>query len=137
MKPTPTPNPIDDAIDRLVDAHLTAASDELVPSSGFTASVMESIHAQAIEPEPIAFPWRRVLPGAVAIACGLLALILFAIRAAKAGFAVAPSSAANLLPRMLAHTFTQGEGMFLWILLAACLSVAAILVSLRLTGRSE
>jgi hypothetical protein len=134
----PTPNPTDDAIDRLLDAQLAAVSEELAPSSGFVTSVMESIHAQAAEPAPIAFPWRRVLPGAIAILCGLLALVAFAIREAGTAPKAAHSSATALWPHLaLALTLTP-RGMTLgWILVAACLSIAAVAASLRLTGRSE
>ena len=138
MTHTPKPNPSHDALDRLLDTHLAAPSDELTPSSGFAASVMESIHAQAIEPPPIAFPWRRVLPGAIAIACALLALVVFVIRAAKAGFAVAPTSSASVLTRIThAMSFPSGQTMAAWFLLAACLSISAIVVSLRLTRHTE
>jgi hypothetical protein len=138
MTHAPKPTPTDDAVERLVDAHLAAASEEIAPSSGFAASVMESIHAQATEPPPIAFPWGSVLPGAIAIVCALLVFVVFAIRAAKAGLAVAPSSSATLQPHLaLALSFTPGEVTLGWIVLAACLSIAAIAASFRLTGRSE
>ncbi len=45
------------------------------PSSGFAASVMEAVLAEALAPPPIAFPWRRAIPGlagaAVALAWGV------------------------------------------------------------------
>jgi hypothetical protein len=44
---------------------------ELVPSSGFAASVMERIHQEAAAPPPIPFPWKRAVPGFV-IAGGVL-----------------------------------------------------------------
>jgi len=136
MTHAPTPEPMDDAVDRLVDAHLASASDDLAPSSGFAASVMDSIYAQAIEPPPIAFPWRRVLPGAIAVVCALLALVVFVIRTAKASPGAASSSSA-VVQSHLALSFTPSEVTLGWILLAACLSIAAIAASFRLTGRSE
>jgi hypothetical protein len=135
MTHAPTPNPIDDTLARMLDAHLAAAGDELTPSSGFAASVMESIHAQVAEPLPIAFPWGRVLPGAIAIVCGLLALVVFAIRAAKTGFAVAPSTGSGVSSHVA--SFASGQATLVWLLLAACLSIAAIVVSLRLTRHTE
>src|ERR1035441_6606555 len=101
MSHSPNPIPPDDAVDRLIDVHLGAARDELTPSSGFTASVMESICAQATEPPPIAFPWRRVLPGAIAILCGLVALIVVTIRTAKAAPLVVLSPSSGILPRLM------------------------------------
>ncbi len=44
---------------------------ELVPSSGFAASVMERIREEAAAPAPIPFPWKRAVPGFV-IAGGVL-----------------------------------------------------------------
>lgn len=55
-----------DNLDRML-----AAEEELVPSSGFAAAVMERVWQEAVMPEPIAFPWKRVLPAAVVVAIGL------------------------------------------------------------------
>ena len=43
-----------------------AADDTLVPSSGFTARVMDAVEREADEPPPLAFPWRPFAIGAVA-----------------------------------------------------------------------
>lgn len=48
-----------------------AGEDELLPSSGFVAGVMERINAEAAAPPPIPFPWKRVLPGFVLCAGAL------------------------------------------------------------------
>jgi hypothetical protein len=138
---TANSNLADDALDRLLDAHL-AESIELAPSSGFVASVMESIHAQATEPPPIAFPWRRVLPGAIAILCGLLAFVVFAVHEAStaprgAPPVAEPSTTALWRHLSLALAFTPREITLCWILLAACLSFATVAASFRITGRSE
>ena len=47
-------------IDRIL-----AGEEELIPASGFVASVMERIEEEARVPAPIAFPWRRAVPGMV------------------------------------------------------------------------
>ena len=44
---------------------------DLVPSSGFASSVIDSIRNEASAPPPIPFPWKRALPG---FAAGVLAL---------------------------------------------------------------
>jgi hypothetical protein len=54
---------LDDKID-----HIMSAEDELIPSSGFLASVMERVQEEAVAPAPIPFPWKRTLPGILAIA---------------------------------------------------------------------
>jgi hypothetical protein len=50
--------------DELLD-RILATEEELVPSSGFAASVMERIREEAAEPPPIPFPWKRAIPGIV------------------------------------------------------------------------
>jgi hypothetical protein len=125
-------------IDFLIDQRLAGSAEELAPSSGFVLSVMESIHAQAEEPAPIAFPWRRVMPGAFAVLCGLAALIGFGLRAFHP--AKTAGMATQIYPRLvLSYTpaFTAGEMTLCWILLAACVSVAVVAASFRLTGRSR
>jgi hypothetical protein len=66
--------------DRLLEAHLgpsASAIDHLVPSSGFAHSVMDAVHQQATAPPPIPFPWKRLLPAAIALLCALLAFGFF------------------------------------------------------------
>jgi hypothetical protein len=50
--------------DELLD-RILATEEELVPSSGFAASVMERIREEATAPRPIPFPWKRAIPGLV------------------------------------------------------------------------
>jgi hypothetical protein len=130
--------PVADPIDGLLDAHLAGPDDELAPSSGFVLSVMESIRAQASEPPPIAFPWRRVVPGSIAVLCGLAALIVVALRALEAGAATGPATPIHSrLALSFTPAFTSGEVVLGWVVLAACLSLAAIAASFRLAGRSR
>jgi hypothetical protein len=140
-----TGNIRDEALDRLLDEHLAGSSEEIEPSSGFAFSVMEAIHAEAAEPPPIAFPWRRVLPGLSMIVCGLVAILVLALRVGKPG-ATGTTAIPNHVPDALSMThlftatipsFTVGEMMLGWILLAVCLSVAAVAASFRITGRSQ
>jgi small-conductance mechanosensitive channel len=130
--------PIADPIDCLLDAHLAGSNDELTPSSGFVLSVMESVRSQTAEPPPIAFPWRRVVPGAIAVLCGLAALIVFALRALDAGAAAGPAAPDHTrLALSFTPAFTSGAVVLGWVVLAACLSIAAIAASFRLAGRSR
>lgn len=55
-----------DMIDRIL-----AHEDDLIPSSGFAASVMQQIRDEAMAPLPISFPWKRAIPGFVFAAAGL------------------------------------------------------------------
>jgi hypothetical protein len=41
---------------------ILATEDELIPSSGFLAGVMERVQEEAALPPPMPFPWKRDLP---------------------------------------------------------------------------
>ena len=56
--------------DKRID-EILAAEEELVPSSGFLAGVMERVREEASAPPPIPFPWKRAVPGMV-VAAGVL-----------------------------------------------------------------
>lgn len=121
-----------DPIEILLDVHLGGHAEDLAPSSGFLLAVMDSVQAEANEPPPIAFPWRRVIPGAVAILCGLVVLVVVWVRmnARLASHSGVP------LTVIFRPNFTPVEAGIAWVLFAACLSVAAIATSFRITGRS-
>ncbi len=60
---------------------LLSREEPIVPSSGFSDSVMSAVRTQAAEPPPIPFPWKRAIPGLLS-AC--LVLVLFLAKASKA-----------------------------------------------------
>lgn len=131
-------DPMTDQIDRLLDEHLGGPAEQLTPSSGFAVSVMESIEAKAAEPPPIAFPWGRVLPGMMAILCGLVALAVLAFRSLHSQSSVETARQFHM-PTLssIGSAFTSGEVLLGWAALATCLSIAAVAASLRLAGRGE
>lgn len=134
---TTPPQPADAALEQLLDAHLNASAGQLAPSSGFVLSVMDVIHQQAAEPAPIAFPWRRVLPGAVAVLCALIAfavLVLSGLSASHAAASFGPTSFATV-PSIAA--ITSGTVALLWTLMAGCISLAAVAASFRVAGRNR
>ena len=57
-----------DEIDRIL-----ADDEQIVPSSGFLASVMDAVETEAALPPPLAFPWLRALPGLLALVAALTA----------------------------------------------------------------
>ncbi len=61
----------DDCLDRSL-----SKEEEILPSSGFTASVMEAVRREAATPPPIAFPWKRALPGVV-VGCATIIWLLY------------------------------------------------------------
>ena len=72
----PNPNPLPDAG---IDAALSVRDDVILPSSGFADAVMSAVHREATAPAPIAFPWKRAIPGFVAAAGALTFLIAMAV----------------------------------------------------------
>ena len=56
-----------ESLDRIL-----GSDEDIAPSSGFVSAVMERLREEAAAPEPIPFPWKRVLPGAIVVATGLL-----------------------------------------------------------------
>jgi hypothetical protein len=107
------------------------AEEELMPSSGFLASVMERVELEAAMPPPIPFPWRRALPGMVLVAgvfgWGAVDLIRHGAPA-LAGMTLAP-------PHVPA-AFTRPLEQMGWVALALGTSLASWVVSRRITGHS-
>jgi hypothetical protein len=79
-----------DLLDRIL-----VNEDRLLPSSGFTASVMSAIEDRSIQPQPIPFPWKIVAPGAIALLLSLAFVIRLALSVTKS------AASADFLP--LAH----------------------------------
>jgi hypothetical protein len=122
-------------VDRLLDEHLTQPAQQLAPSSGFVHSVMESVHAQASAPPPLIFPWRSLLSATVAIACGLVAFVIYAVRAGSNLEHIFEAALQSYLT--LALSLTPGQVLLCWIWLVTFISVTAIAASFRITGNNE
>jgi ABC-type spermidine/putrescine transport system permease subunit I len=52
------------------------SEEEILPSSRFTASVMDAVRREAAAPPPIPFPWTRALPGIVAATAVLVTIVV-------------------------------------------------------------
>lgn len=111
--------------------NILAVEPELVPSSGFLASVMERVAEEAAAPPPIPFPWKRAIPGMI-VAAGVLGW---------GGFEFARSIIHNAglvsLHKMPvpAHIPAQMDQV-LWTAVACGVSLASWLLARRLAGRS-
>jgi hypothetical protein len=74
----------DDDLDHLLDAH-----DDILPSSGFTDSVMTAVRHEAWKTPPLRFPWARAALGAlIAVLVVILSVASGLIRPATVGSAV-------------------------------------------------
>ena len=127
MNVTPQ-NQQDDELDRMLRTHMNATSEQLTPSSGFTQSVMDAIREEATALPPIPFPWKRLLPAAIALLCAIIGLIIFAGRHA-------PPLPSALSPGSINFAInTPTATNLLWIALAIGLSLITATVSYKLAA---
>ena len=117
----------DDMLDRIL-----AAEEELIPSSGFAASVMNRIYQEAAAPQPIPFPWKRAVFGIVPACCGLgwgavelTRLAVAAVHDAQPMALQVPETLLGLMPNLG------------WTALALGVSLVAWLAAHRLAGDSR
>jgi hypothetical protein len=99
--------------------------DAIVPSSGFTASVMEAVEREASMPPAIPFPWKRALPGLAALVVALLATV--------AGVTLFGVWQADDAVHPMVDQVTSMGGQIGWIAAALMLTLASLAWSWRLT----
>jgi hypothetical protein len=117
-----------DELDRIL-----SAEQEILPSSGFTASVMGAVRAEASAPPPIPFPWKRVLPGLVIAAVVLVVLLAQVIAQLKEGARATQSPWATLQTDLPILSTAQHLGAQ-WILFALVVTLGALWFPLRLAA---
>jgi hypothetical protein len=108
---------------------------EILPSSGFAASVMEAVRREAAAPPAIPFPWKRALPGIIA-GGGMLAVVLIVtvVQLARSGPATPLPPAWGIALHSIQETTLRLGGP--WVALAllvslACMKFAALFVPRR------
>lgn len=110
---------------------ILATEEELVPSSGFLAAVMERVADEARMPAPIPFPWKRAIPGFVLVAgvfgWGAVEFVRVGVPAMKAHPMVVPH---------VSLAMTQPMVQAGWVALALGISLASWLLARRMAGRS-
>jgi len=113
--------------------NILAEEEELIPSSGFLASVMERIEDEAAAPPPIPFPWKRAVPG-MALAAGGFGWCVFEF------VQMARSAAGQLtltLPSMHGTaTVDRPLQQACWVALALGVPLVSWLISKRMGGRA-
>ena len=120
----------EDEMDRIL-----SREDEILPSSGFAVSVMEAVRREAAAPPPIAFPWKRALPGMVvgglALIVGLVAAVAVIVRLAKTS--AAPQLSVST-PPMTPSLFHGGiQSAVIWTMLALLMAFVSVKLSTRAT----
>ena len=114
--------------------HMLSREDEILPSSGFAASVMDAVRREAAAPPPIPFPWKRALPG---LAAGGLVLVLVLVAGivgiAQMGKATAPQP--SMFPLAMPPFFHGGiESAATWTVLSLLVAFVSVKLSMRLAS---
>ena len=118
-----------DELDRILSKR-----DDIQPSSGFAASVMEAVREEAAAPPPIPFPWKRALPVLLLAGIVLTSVVIAgveAIASASRG-AVAPQLATSLWSTVTPHTGVGSD--FAWTAAALLAAFASVKLSMRLAS---
>ena len=117
----------DEMLDRIL-----ANEEELIPSSGFAASVMDHIREEAAAPQPIPFPWKRAVPG-IALAAAVFGWSAFELtRRALAQAHSGPPAPIHLSLSALPPVESVG-----WVAIALGLSLASWTLARFMTGGSR
>lgn len=112
---------------------ILSRDDEILPSSGFTASVMDAVRREATAPPPIPFPWKRALPGVVVgglvLAWILIAWIADLSRSIGASASPKPPiSAPSVTPLLFHGNMESAAG---WIVLGLVIAFLSTKLSMR------
>lgn len=127
MKPDNQPAASYHAIDSIL-----SSDEELVPTSGFQATVMERVREESIVPKSIPFPWKLAVPGMV-LAAGTIGWLIYEIvRTALAGELQIKFAQPHLPATELNHLTPA-----VWIASALLFSLASWAFSKRLMRRSS
>lgn len=114
-----------DWTDEKMDAALSEASDNILPSSGFLDAVMDEVQGEASAFPTIPFPWKRALPGLggnVLAVGALIALVSAGVTSNQVQANGAPWVTALAL--LLADFFQRPAT--LWTLVSICLAVCCV-----------
>jgi len=112
--------------------HILSKEQEIIPSSGFVNSVMDSVRREARTPAPIPFPWKRALPGLASVVLSLALLLIAGGMLFSRGIAAQSQPLALLFAHdgILEAAKSVRAG---WIVLALLLSLASVKLSIRFT----
>src|SRR5262245_25624724 len=106
-----------------LDRFLT--DDEIVPSSGFVTRVMDAVRVEADGLPAITFPWRRALPGILAVVVAVAAIVASFVSLWR----TAIETTATAVPTPFAPSGTTVA----WLLVTLLVCAVPVMVSLRLT----
>jgi len=113
---------------------ILSGKDEILPSSGFVASVMDAVRREATAPPPIPFPWRRALPGLALVVATLVLVAIVGFAAFTQGGGVpAPQVVAGAQSALAQALRAKLVTAALWAGMSLVLAWAIVKLSLRLS----
>jgi len=114
---------------------ILSREDEILPSSGFTVSVMDAVRREATAPSPIPFPWKRALPGLVVAGLALVLILISVIAAiAQLGKTTTPQLSMSV-PSAMPPIFSGGiKSAAIWTMLALLMTFVSVKLSMRLAS---
>lgn len=120
-----------DELDRIL-----SKQDDIQPSSGFAASVMDAVRNEAAAPPPIPFPWKRALPVLLFAALALVAVLVAGVAAVlQAGReTVAPELASSFWSMLQAQTRGSVGNDVAWTIAALLVAFVSVKLSLHLAS---
>ena len=119
----------DEEIDRVL-----SLKDEILPSSGFAASVMEAVRREAAAPPPIPFPWKRALPGLVVAGFALALVLVAGVVAITQRASTTPQFSVPLSSGMPPIFHGGIESAAIWTALALLVAFVSVKFSMRLAS---
>jgi hypothetical protein len=117
---------------------ILSREEEILPSSGFAASVMDAVRREAAAPPPIPFPWKRALP--VLVAGGFVLVMVFVTLVVAIAQVIRSSASAQFstsLPSMLTPIFALQRNLGNaagWCVLALLVAFVSAKLSMRLAA---
>ena len=103
-----------------------SSEDTIVPSSGFAASVMDTLRREVEAPPPIPFPWKRALPGLVSCVGALVTLLVLSFMR---------DGRKTELPGGLTRIIeVANDAGVVWIAIALALSFVLVVLSMRVAS---
>jgi hypothetical protein len=115
--------------DNELDRILSSNDDDILPSSGLVACVMDAVRSESATPPPISFPWKRAVPGLAAAGFALVWLLVVATTL-HPGSGKAPLPAPTLPPALVAVLEAAA-----WSVVAVLVSLVTLVLSMRLASR--
>lgn len=112
---------------------ILSKEEEILPSSGFAASVMEAVQREAAAPPPIPFPWKRALPGFCVAGLTLVSLITASILLLIHGVPRQPIPRQWIAASASFVAASRNIGAA-WILVALLLSFASVQLAMHLAA---